>query len=108
MVKVEVKTAEQRLEVAGQQQFRQTVERIRVERNRITLAHQHFKLWVNKPQYLTFVRKIYKLFLTRFLEVPSQGGSSETLSYFAHKSQISRFIYQELDIMAMVIEQRCT
>ena len=41
MVKVEVKTAEQRLEVAGQQQFRQTVERIRVERNRITLAHQH-------------------------------------------------------------------
>ena len=42
MAKVEVKTAEQRLEVAGQQQFRQTGERIRVERNRITLAHQHF------------------------------------------------------------------
>ena len=41
MTKVEVKAAEQRLEVAGQQQFRQTVERIRVERNRITLAHQH-------------------------------------------------------------------
>ena len=40
----------------------------------------HVKLRINKPQYLTFVRKIYKLFLTRFLEVPSQGGSSETLS----------------------------
>ena len=37
MVKVEVKTAEQRLEVAGQR----TMEKIRVERNRITAAHNH-------------------------------------------------------------------
>jgi hypothetical protein len=41
MAKVEVKTAEQRLEVAGERQFQQTLERIRVERNRITVAHKH-------------------------------------------------------------------
>ena len=35
--------------------------------------------------------------LTRFLEVPYQGGSSKTLSYFAQKIQILRFIYQKLD-----------
>ena len=41
MAKVEVKTSEQRLEVAAARQFQQTLERIRVERNRITTAHQH-------------------------------------------------------------------
>ena len=44
------------------------------------LAVACIKLVVNKPQCLTFPRKIYKLSLTRFLEVSSQGGSSETLS----------------------------
>ena len=41
LAKVEVKTAEQRLEVAGDRQIQQTLEIIRVERNRITGAHQH-------------------------------------------------------------------
>ena len=41
MAKVEVKTSEQRLEVAAARQFQQTLERIRVERNRITTALQH-------------------------------------------------------------------
>ena len=46
MAKVEVKTAEQRLEVAGQRQFQRTQEKIRVERNRITSAHQHLENWL--------------------------------------------------------------
>ena len=41
---------------------------------------RHIKLLVNKPQNLTFLCKNWIHLLTRFLEVPYQGGSSETLS----------------------------
>ena len=41
---------------------------------------QQIKLRINKPQYLTFPCKKWIRILTRFLEVPCQGGSSETLS----------------------------
>ena len=59
---------------------------------------QPLKLLVNKPQYLTFLSKEWIRLLTRFLEVPYQGGSPETLSYLAQKSQILRFIYQKLEL----------
>ena len=42
--------------------------------------NRHVKLLINKPQYLTFPCKKWIRILTRFLEVPYQGGSSETLS----------------------------
>ena len=64
-----------------------------------TVLKEQIKLLVNKPRNLTFLCKKWIHLLTRFLEVPYEGGSSETLSYFAQKSQILRFIYQKLEII---------
>ena len=61
----------------------------------------YIKLLLSKPQYLTFPCNKWIHFLTRFLEVPCEGGPSETLSDFAQKSQISRFIYQELEVLVI-------
>ena len=55
MAKVEVKTLEQRREVAAARRFQQTLERIRVERNRITTTHQY---WGKLPTCCTSQLKV--------------------------------------------------
>ena len=58
-----------------------TTQRLEVdERKEEEYMARQIKLLVNKPQYLTFLCKKWIRLLTRFLEVPYQDGSSETLS----------------------------
>ena len=59
----------------------------------------HDKLLVNKPRNLTFPRKIRQGLRRTALIWDFEKSSQNANPFFARKSQILRFIYQELDLV---------